>query len=93
MMTPDATTPPTVLNPTPTPLLGFPPIWRPFSGFVVPIPTLPSTYIGVTPIPVLTSVHCDVGRFDNVEPSPLNDDAVTTPVSYTHLTLPTNREV
>ena len=47
---------------------------------MVPTPTLPLTYIGVTPTPVFTSVHCDVGRFDNVEPSPLYEDAVITPL-------------
>ena len=54
---PDAFIFPDVLNPTPIPLFGSPPICRGLAGSVVPIPTLPSTYIGETPIPTFTSVH------------------------------------
>ena len=54
---PDAFIFPDVLNPTPIPLLGSPPTWKGLAGSVVPIPTLPSTYIGDTPAPTLTFVH------------------------------------
>ena len=54
---PDAFIFPDVLNPTPIPSFGLPPTWNGFAGFVVPTPTEPSTYIGVTPEPGLTSVH------------------------------------
>ena len=43
VMIPDALILPDVLNPTPIPLFGFPPICRGLAGSVVPIPTLPST--------------------------------------------------
>ena len=57
VMIPDAFIFPDVLNPTPIPSFGLPPTWNGFAGFVVPTPTEPSTYIGVTPEPGLTSVH------------------------------------
>ena len=77
----------------PTPILpvadGSPPTWKLCLGSVVAIPTLPIAYIEVNPKPKLTSSHCDVGRFDNVEPSPLNDVAVITPLLPIVIALPT----
>ena len=58
----------------PTPILpvadGSPPTWKLCLGSVVAIPTLPIAYIDVKPKPRLTSSHCDVGKLDNVAPSP-----------------------
>jgi len=58
----------------PTPYLpatsGDPPTWKLCNGSVVAIPTLPCAYIDVNAKPVLISVHCEVGKFDKVAPSP-----------------------